>query len=259
MSSFLKLCKNYYGTKDLYEVLRIGKKSTPDEVKKAYRKLSLEVHPDRVLEEEKENATEKFKILGKVYSILSDPEKRNVYDETGSIDDDDDLSGRDWSQYWRSLFKEISFEDIIDYEKKYKSSEEELEDLIQSYKNGKGSMDYIYDHVPFASPEDDDRIRNILQELIDKGELPKHKAFINDTPRKREARKRKFMKEAGEAEKAKKEILKKKKGASDEDLGDMDALKAIMMRRKEREASADALFQHLEDKYCKPKGKKGKK
>ena len=66
------------------------------------------------------------------------------------------------------------------------------------------------------------------------------------------------MKEAGEAEKAKKEILKKKKGKEGGD-DDMDALKAIMLRNKEREASSDALFKHLEEKYCKPKGKKGKK
>ena len=52
-------------------------------VKKAYYKQSLQVHPDRVNPEEKENATEKFKTLGQVYSILSDTEKRKLYDETG--------------------------------------------------------------------------------------------------------------------------------------------------------------------------------
>ncbi len=54
-------------------------------VKKAYYKLSLKVHPDRVEEQKKENATEKFQTLGKVYSILSDQEKRKVYDETGIL------------------------------------------------------------------------------------------------------------------------------------------------------------------------------
>lgn len=52
-------------------------------VKKAYYKQSLKVHPDRVGEDEKENATEKFQTLGKVYSVLSDKEKRKIYDETG--------------------------------------------------------------------------------------------------------------------------------------------------------------------------------
>ena len=53
-------------------------------VKKAYYKQSLRVHPDRVGPDEKENATEKFQTLGQVYSILSDTDKRKLYDETGS-------------------------------------------------------------------------------------------------------------------------------------------------------------------------------
>lgn len=41
------------------------------------------MHPDRVKDEEKEIATQKFQTLGKVYSILSDKERRALYDETG--------------------------------------------------------------------------------------------------------------------------------------------------------------------------------
>ena len=52
-------------------------------VKKGYHKVSLKVHPDRVPEEGKEEATLKFQTLGKVYCILSNKEKRAVYDETG--------------------------------------------------------------------------------------------------------------------------------------------------------------------------------
>lgn len=55
-------------------------------VKRAYYKKSLKVHPDRVNEDEKENATEKFQTLSKVYSILGDQEKRRIYDETGKLD-----------------------------------------------------------------------------------------------------------------------------------------------------------------------------
>ena len=52
-------------------------------VKKGYHKVSLKVHPDRVSAKDKEEATKKFQILGRVYSILSDENKRGVYDETG--------------------------------------------------------------------------------------------------------------------------------------------------------------------------------
>lgn len=90
-------------------------------VKKAYHKLSLKVHPDRVREDEKLEATEKFKVLGGVHAVLTDKEKRALYDETKSVDDDDntiDLD-RDWSVYWRLLFKKITEEDIKAYEKEY--------------------------------------------------------------------------------------------------------------------------------------------
>ena len=53
-------------------------------VKRAYHKLSLQVHPDRVGgKDEKEIATKKFQTLGKIYTVLSDKEKRKIYDETG--------------------------------------------------------------------------------------------------------------------------------------------------------------------------------
>ena len=53
-------------------------------MKRAYHKLSLKVHPDRVQDEKKkEEATKKFQALGRAYSILSDKEKRALYDDTG--------------------------------------------------------------------------------------------------------------------------------------------------------------------------------
>ena len=53
-------------------------------VKKAYYKLSLKVHPDKASDDEKEQATEKFQLLSKLYQILSDEKKRKVYDKTGT-------------------------------------------------------------------------------------------------------------------------------------------------------------------------------
>jgi len=52
-------------------------------VKKAYYKLSLKVHPDRVQADELELATRKFQALGKIYEVLSDDERRAIYDEDG--------------------------------------------------------------------------------------------------------------------------------------------------------------------------------
>lgn len=260
MPSFLDSCENYYGTKDLYKLLQLEKDASQEEVKKAYRRLSLLVHPDRVSEEDKENATEKFKILGKAYSVLSDKEKRAVYDETGSVDDEDgDLQERDWSAYWKLIFKEITFDDISEFEKTYKNSETEIEDLAKAYTDGKGCLDYIFEYVPFTSPDEEDRIRGILQDLIEKGELKSYRAFTHEPSAKREARKRKWAKEIKAAEKARKEITKKKSKQVENESDETDLVKAIMQRKKEREGAADALFKRLEEKYCKPNGRKAKK
>lgn len=66
--------------RDYYEVLGVSKSSTPDEVKKQYRKLALKFHPDRNSTSE---AAEHFKEISEAYAVLSDPEKRQVYDRHG--------------------------------------------------------------------------------------------------------------------------------------------------------------------------------
>ncbi len=67
--------------RDYYEVLVIERSATPDEIKKAYRKLALEFHPDR--NPDKPDAEEKFKEAAEAYQVLSDPEKRAMYDQYG--------------------------------------------------------------------------------------------------------------------------------------------------------------------------------
>lgn len=67
---------------DLYAVLEISGDCDQEEIKKAYRKLAIRWHPDKNLHN-KEEATEKFKQIAEAYEILSDPEKRKVYDQYG--------------------------------------------------------------------------------------------------------------------------------------------------------------------------------
>ena len=76
--------------KDYYKLLGVNKTAAQDEIKKAYRKLAKQYHPDA--NKNNPEATEKFKSIGEAYEVLKDPEKRSRYDQLGS----------NWKAYSRS-------------------------------------------------------------------------------------------------------------------------------------------------------------
>ncbi len=67
--------------KDYYKILGVDKKASADEIKKAYRKLTMQYHPDK--NAGNKQAEEKFKQISEANGVLSDPEKRKKYDELG--------------------------------------------------------------------------------------------------------------------------------------------------------------------------------
>lgn len=66
--------------KDYYKILGIAKGASDDDIKKAYRKQALKWHPDK---NKAANAEEKFKEVAEAYEVLSDPKKREIYDQYG--------------------------------------------------------------------------------------------------------------------------------------------------------------------------------
>ena len=101
--------------RDYYEVLGVPKDANAEQIKKTYRSLALKHHPDRVEESKKKEAEEKFKEISEAYGVLSDPQKRKMYDQLGheGIDQrytaEDIFRGADFS----SVFGEAGLGDIF--------------------------------------------------------------------------------------------------------------------------------------------------
>lgn len=71
-------------SKDLYEVLGIDRTSSEEEIKKGFKKLAMKYHPDK-----KGGDEQKFKEINEAYAILSDPQKKQMYDKFGVMDSND--------------------------------------------------------------------------------------------------------------------------------------------------------------------------
>jgi len=78
------------GKRDYYEVLGVGKDASTDDIKKAYRKLARQYHPDV---NKAADAEEKFKEVKEAYDVLSDDGKRSTYDQFGHVDPNQGMGG----------------------------------------------------------------------------------------------------------------------------------------------------------------------
>ena len=71
--------------KDYYKILNVDKNADDETIKKSYKKLALQYHPDK--NQGDEEASEKFKIIAEAYGVLGNKDKRNQYDNFGNVDD----------------------------------------------------------------------------------------------------------------------------------------------------------------------------
>ncbi len=89
---------------DFYSVLGVSRNATPDEIKKAYRKLAMQFHPDKNPGDKQ--SEDKFKEASEAYEVLSDPQSRQTYDQFGQTK----TSAANPSYYTGPNFEDFDFE-----------------------------------------------------------------------------------------------------------------------------------------------------
>ncbi|KAJ7452440.1 hypothetical protein B0H11DRAFT_291828 [Mycena galericulata] len=270
---------------DLYAVLSLTSDAELDDIKKAYRRLALAYHPDKqtgAAEARKAEASTKFQQIGFAYAILSDEKRRQRYDKTGKTDEGFDLgAGEDgWDAYFEELFDRVTRGKLDEMKKEYQGSSEEVEDLKSAYIETQGSIGDIMTYIPHSTFDDEPRFIVIITDLISKGDLPIMSAWeegIKDEKSKL-VRRKQGEKEAEEAEQMAKELGvweefygsgkpsernsrgkgKGKKDEGQEDVEDVSALQALILKKQKNN---DSFFDSLAAKYAEPepKSRKGKK
>ncbi|XP_077210043.1 chaperone DnaJ-domain superfamily protein [Tasmannia lanceolata] len=221
--------------KSLYEILGVERTASKQEIKKAYYKLALRLHPDKNPGDEE--AKENFQLLQKVISILGDEEKRALYDQTGCVDDAD-LAGEvaeNLQEYFRSMYKKVTEADIEEFEANYRGSNSEKNDLKDLYKKYKGNMNMLFCSMICSEPKlDSHRFKDIIDEAIAAGELKATKAF------------RRWAKEVSETKPPTEPL--KRRGKSNKQ-SETDLVAVISQRRSQRKEQFESMFSALEKKY----------
>jgi DnaJ family protein C protein 9 len=240
-------------SKSIYDVLGVEIGATQAEIRKAYHRMALKLHPDKQAsrgEEAVAEAKSQFQTLQKIFSILSDPEKRKVYDETGSMEDSEDLCGEKFDQlykYYRTVFRKVTQDDISAFEESYRGSAEEEKDLVSFFGRFEGDMARVFAWLCCSRPKvDSHRFMQVLDEKVRSEEVKAYskykkwakKVASKPAPKDPLAPKPKAIK--------KKKNVKKKKS---EGAGGMNSL--ILQIQSKQKGRMDDLFANLEEKYGK--------
>ncbi|KAK1282937.1 Chaperone protein dnaJ 6 [Acorus calamus] len=239
------------GEKSLYEILGVGRTASQQEIKKAYYKLALRLHPDKNPGDEE--AKENFQLLQRVISILGDEKKRALYDQTGCVDDAE-LAGdavRNMQEFFRAMYKkdvlvyikmiifqnvsQISVADIEEFEVSYRGSVTEKKDLKDLYTKYKGNMNRLFCTMLCSDPKlDSHRFKDYIDEAIAEGELKSSKAY------------EKWAKEVLKIKPPTEPLRRRKKSNKQ---AETDIVAVISERQSQRKDRFDSMFSSMISKY----------
>uniref|UniRef100_A0A5B7BUS8 Putative chaperone protein dnaJ 6 n=1 Tax=Davidia involucrata TaxID=16924 RepID=A0A5B7BUS8_DAVIN len=220
--------------KSLYEVLGVERTASQQEIKKAYYKLALQVHPDKNPGDE--GAKDKFQQLQKVIAVLGDEEKRALYDQTGCVDDADLAEEvQNLHAFFRTMYKKVTEDDIEEFEANYRGSDSEKNDLKDLYKKCKGNMNRLFCSMLCSDPKlDSHRFMDILDEAIAAGELKATKSY------------QRWVQQVSKTKATTSPL--KLKGKTNR-KPEADLLAVISKRRSARKEHFNSLFSSLASKY----------
>ncbi|KAL9940819.1 hypothetical protein V8E36_000307 [Tilletia maclaganii] len=263
------------GKVDLYGALGVEEKATEEEIKKAYRRLALRYHPDKVLSLNKlntnagtsssssggaaaaapttaEEASRRFQQLGFAYAVLSHSARRERYDRSGRTDElglGEDGEDFDWNEYFKTLWTgEVNKKTLDEFKKKYQGSEEEVEDIREAYEQTGGNFGKLFEHVPCSEIlVDSDRFIEIVEREIKAKNLSRTKEWDRSVKDKsgRATLEKRARKEASEAEEYARELgvwddlFGDKKGGKDQAGGSSSAKRRAAADKSEAEEVDD--------------------
>ncbi|ORX38300.1 hypothetical protein BD324DRAFT_620335 [Kockovaella imperatae] len=267
----------------LYKTLNLPSTATAQDIRSAYRRLALRFHPDKQTsksDKDKDELAKQFQQVGFAYAVLSDETRRKRYDTSGRTDENafTDAEEMGWDAYFASLFQRIDRKMLDDDKAKYQGSDDEKVDVEEAYENSGGSLPNILASIPHSSHLDEQRLIDLINNLIDSGKLQSTKKWETTSKDKaaRDKRKKKGEKEAKEAEKAARELgvweefygsgeKGKRKGDSNvkQTAGEEGLAALIRKRQTDRAGGLDALAEKYarieEEERAKKKAKKGGK
>ncbi|BGP46192.1 hypothetical protein JCM10450v2_002032 [Rhodotorula kratochvilovae] len=264
----------------LYDVLGVSADASQDDLKKAYRRLSLQYHPDKVSTStstaaDLASATQRFQQIGFAYAVLRDAARREKYDLTGStveMSAEGAKTEAEWRDYFRELWTgEVSAQSIDDFLKTYQGSDEERADVLAAYEASGGDLDTILSTVMGSTVEDEDRFVALINGAIADKEIKATAGWRKAAKdaKGKERRRKAAEKEAKEAAALAKELgvhdklfgakgKGKGKAKKGDDAGDDEAaLRALIQGNQAKRMNS--LVDSLEAKYAGIEAKKASK